>query len=173
MAKNPQHDPKQEFLTLVEAHQGIVNRVSVLYSASTHERDDLRQEILLQLWHSFPSFRGSAAFSTWMFRVALNTALLTRRRQRARPRTTELAESEPAPSAPDTDADLGRLQDCIRALPELDRAIILLYLERQPHDLIGELTGLSRKNVGVRVVRIKARLRACLEARRKDFERTS
>lgn len=154
---------KREFLELVETHQGIVHKVCALYAADDDDRQDLRQEILMQLWRSFPSFRGGSRFSTWMYRVALNTALLARRRQRSRPRWGSLPEPEPA--APDrarNDPDVERLNWCIRRLPELDRAVILLYLEQYRHEEIAELTGLSRQAVGVRIVRIKGRLRECL-----------
>jgi RNA polymerase sigma-70 factor (ECF subfamily) len=154
---------QREFLDLVEAHQGIVFKVCALYAADESERQDLHQEILMQLWRSFPSFRGDSRFSTWMYRVALNTALLARRRQHSKPRWEPLPELESAsPDPPGTDLDAKHLQRCIRRLPKLDRAVILLYLEQHKHEEIAELTGLSRQAVGVRIVRIKKRLRECL-----------
>jgi len=159
-------DRQREFLDLMEAHQGIVGKVAWLYAGSPDEREDLRQEIVMQAWRSFGSFRGDSRFSTWMYRVALNTALLARRRRRARPVTEALSESSPlpAPAAPGSDPDLERLQDCIRRLRELDRAVILLYLEQHTHEEIAELTGLGSKNVSVRISRIKKQLRDCLTA---------
>ena len=154
---------QREFLDLVEAHQGIVFKVCALYATDEGERQDLRQEILMQLWRSFPSFRGGSRFSTWMYRVALNTALLAHRKQCSRPRWGSLPKPEPAaPDPPETDPDVEQLQRCIRRLPELDRAVILLYLEQHRHQEIAELTGMSRQAVGVRIVRIKKRLRECL-----------
>ena len=151
------------FLDLVEAHQGIVLKISTLDAADEHERQDLQQEILMQLWRSFPSFHGDSRDSTWMYRVALNTVLLARRKQRSRPRCGPLPEPQSAASeAPGDELDLEQLYQCIRQLPELDRAVILLYLEQHKHEEIAELTGLSRPAVGVRIVRIKKRLRECL-----------
>ena len=154
---------ESEFLRLVEAHQGIVHRTCALYASRPEDRDDLRQEILMHLWRSFPTFRGSSRFSTWMFRVALNTALTARRRLRSRPPAASLDAVEPPASdaapRPGPGPTVDDLQVCIRELPEIDRAVILLYLERHTHEEIAELTGLSRKNVGVRIVRIKQRLR--------------
>ena len=123
--------------------------------------DDLRQEILTRLWQAFPSFRGEARFSTWMYRVALNTALMERRSRRTRPRETPLSAEHPpvAPTPLGVDPDRERLHREIRRLSELDRAVILLYLEQHTHAEIADLTGLGRKNVGVRIVRIKRRLR--------------
>ncbi len=157
-------DQQREFLDLVEAHQGIVHRVSALYAERAAEREDLQQEILMQLWRSFPSFRGGSRFSTWMYRVALNTALMARRSRRARPAATPLSETNPpvADRTPGSDPDVERLQRCIRRLRELDRAVILLYLEQHTHEEIAELTGLGRKNVGVRIVRIKRQLKEWL-----------
>lgn len=154
---------QREFLDFVEAHQGIVHKVCALYAVRDGERQDLRQEILMQLWRSFPSFHGGSRFSTWMYRVALNTALLARRKQSSRPLCGSLPEPEPAaPHPPAADLDVEQLHRCIRRLPELDRAVILLYLEQHRHEEIAELTGLSRPAVGVRIVRIKKRLRECL-----------
>jgi RNA polymerase sigma-70 factor (ECF subfamily) len=154
---------QRKFLDLVGAHQGIVFKVCSLYAAEELEQQDLRQEILMQLWRSFPSFHGDSRFSTWMYRVALNTALLARRRQRSRPRWESLPEAEPAaPDRPEANLDVEQLHRCIRRLPKLDRAVILLYLEQYKHAEIAELTGLSRPAVGVRIVRIKKRLLECL-----------
>jgi RNA polymerase sigma-70 factor (ECF subfamily) len=149
------------FLDLVHRHQRIVGHVCALYARTPDERDDLYQEIVLQLWRSFPGFRGDAKFSTWMYRVALNTALLSRRRGARRIETTTEVDLADAPAtAPDRDDDdLRALYAAIRSLPPLDRAIVLLYLEQHTHDEIAAITGLEPKNVGVRIVRIKQRLR--------------
>jgi RNA polymerase sigma-70 factor (ECF subfamily) len=80
----PRDELQRRFVDLVEAHQGIIHKVSALYAERPDEREDLHQEILTQLWRSFRTFRGEARFSTWMYRVALNTALLTRRHRRRR-----------------------------------------------------------------------------------------
>ena len=159
----PNLELQRRFLDLVELHQGIIFKISTLYAADDSERQDLRQEILMQLWRSFPSFRGNSQFSTWMYRVALNTVLLVRRKQRLLPRWGSLPEPEPAMHDPAGDElDVEQLYQCIRRLPELDRAVILLYLEQYKYVEIAELTGLSRPAVGVRIVRIKKRLQECL-----------
>jgi RNA polymerase sigma-70 factor (ECF subfamily) len=159
----PHGDRERRFLDLVESHQGILHKVCALYAETRDKRDDLRQEILMQLWRSFPSFAGRSLFSTWMYRVALNTAMLRRRRLRTQPVTDTLDQSEPlAAASTGDDPDVERLHRCIRRLKELDRAVILLYLEQHTYEEIAELTGLTRKNVSVRIVRIKQRLRECL-----------
>ena len=163
----PRDELQRRFLDLVEAHQGIVHKVSALYAERPDAREDLHQEILTQLWRSFRSFRGEARFSTWMYRVALNTALLARRRGRRQPQRDAGPEEggpvEPASvAATESGPDVERLRRCIRKLRELDRAVILLYLEQYTHDEIAELTGLTRGSVKVRIVRIKKRLRQSL-----------
>jgi RNA polymerase sigma-70 factor (ECF subfamily) len=156
-------DLQREFLDLVEANQGIVHNVCRLYAESPDERQDLHQEILMQLWRSYGSFRGESRFSTWMYRVALNTALMARRWRRRRSDTGPLPMTEPATAeASQSGRDVERLHRCIRELRELDRAVILLYLEQHTYEEIAELTGLTRGNVSVRIVRIKVRLRECL-----------
>jgi RNA polymerase sigma-70 factor, ECF subfamily len=155
------------FLELIEQHAGILHRVRSLYAVDPDDGKDLVQEILMQLWRSFPSFRGEAAFSTWMYRVALNTALLRRRKSRARAREEADPEALAAiPAGPDPpDPDVATLYRCIRELPSLDRAIVLLHLEGQSYEEIARTTGLGRGNVGVRLVRIRGRLRQCLAGR--------
>jgi RNA polymerase sigma-70 factor (ECF subfamily) len=161
---DPGPDRQAAFLELIEKHQGILHRVRSLYAVDADDGKDLVQEILMQLWRSFPSFRGEAAFSTWMYRVALNTALLRRRKSRARaregsdPETLAAVAAGPDPANP----DVATLYRCIRELPALDRAIVLLHLEGQSYEEIAGTTGLSRGNVSVRLVRIKGRLRDCL-----------
>jgi RNA polymerase sigma-70 factor (ECF subfamily) len=157
-------DRQAAFLELIEQHGGILHRVRSLYAVDPEDGKDLVQEILMQLWRSFPSFRGEAAFSTWMYRVALNTALLRRRTARARAREEADPETLAAVAAePDQpNPDVATLYRCIRELPPLDRAIVLLHLEGQSYEEIAGTTGLSRGNVGVRLVRIKGRLRDCL-----------
>jgi RNA polymerase sigma-70 factor (ECF subfamily) len=163
----PATDRQAAFLERIEQHQGILHRVRSLYAVDPDDGRDLVQEILLQLWRSFPSFRGEAAFSTWMYRVALNTALLRRRRSRARAREESDPEALASVAArPDpANPDVASLYRCIRELPSLDRAIVLLHLEGQSYEEIAGTTGLSRGNVGVRLVRIKGRLRECLAGR--------
>lgn len=159
---------RRQFLELMETHQGILHRICSLYSDGADDHQDLFQEILLQLWRSYGSFQGKASLTTWMYRVALNTALLARRRIARRPITVLdaaiVAYSAPAAS-PEQDDEIRLLHACIQQLPAVDRAIVLLYLEERSYDEIAEIVGLSRSNVSVRLVRLKQRLRTALEQR--------
>ena len=158
----------QAFVDLVYEHQGILHRICSVYASSTEDREDLYQEMLMQSWRSFASFDGQSKFSTWLHRVALNTALLHRRKDSVRRKlpcetgtSVDLAPDERSERDPDVDL----LYRCIQELPTLNRAIVLLHLERYTYQEIAEITGLSRANISVRLVRIKQRLRELLLAK--------
>jgi RNA polymerase sigma-70 factor (ECF subfamily) len=158
----------QEFVDLVFQHQGVLHRICSVYGPTPEDRDDLYQEILTHAWRSFASFSKKAKFSTWLYRVALNTAFLSRRKRSAQP---EFVTSDgDAPEAAVYE-NAGRQQDvellyrCIQELKTLDRAIVLLYLEQHTYEEIAEITGLSRSNISVRLVRIKEKLRRLLLAK--------
>lgn len=165
---NRKQEQYQSFVDLICEHQGILHRLSAVYATQPVDKEDLYQEMLLQTWRSFGSYNGQAKFSTWLYRVALNTALVYRRKDSRRrdlptasgetAETTAFEESRPQ-------ADVEMLYGCIQELPELDRAIILLHLEQHAYQEIADITGLSRGNVSVRLVRIKARLRQLLIAK--------
>ncbi len=156
------------FVDQIYEHQGILRRICSVYASSPEDREDLYQEILLQSWRSFASFNGQAKFSTWLYRVALNTALLRRRRSAGQPAIRFQAEGDMDGAVEDRsegDMDVALLQRCIQELPALNRAIVLLYLEQRPYEEIAEITGLSRSNISVRLVRIKDELRQLLLAK--------
>ncbi len=159
-------DRKRRFLELVEQNQDIVHKISALYTQNTDDRKDLVQEIVCQLWKSYQSFRGDSKFSTWMYKVALNTALLNLRRCRSSVRTESLNERHADIPAEVSDQDehgnIGRLYGAISQLRALDRAIILLFLEQFTYREISGLVGISESNVSVRLVRIKKRLKELL-----------
>ena len=154
-----------EFVDLIYEHQGIVHRICSIYGSSPEDREDLYQEVLMQSWRSFASFNGQSKFSTWLYRVALNTALSRRRNA---PGTREIASQTgtsldiAVEECSDSDSDVELLHQCIQELPMLNRAIILLYLEQRTYEEIAEITGLSRTNISVRLVRIKDELRQLL-----------
>lgn len=154
------------FLELIEKHQGILHRICLAYTHAEEDRRDLFQDMLLQLWRSFATFRGQSSFTTWAYRVALNTALLFRRKAARRPDLAQGGEEQfaslPVEDAPPQDAT-EMLRQAIRELGPLDRAIVLLHLEERAYEDIAEVTGLSRSNVSVRLVRLKEQLRCALE----------
>lgn len=165
---SPSTDPAARFVSQVHAAQGILHRVCAVYSRTPEEKQDLWQEILLQLWRAFPAFRGQAAFSTWMYRVALNTALMHRRgRGRGLPVVPLQDLDPPAPSGPSLESEEGvrLLYDAIHRLDPIDRAVILLRLDDKSYAEIAEITGLGESNVSVRLVRAKEKIKQDMVAR--------
>ncbi|WNJ18177.1 sigma-70 family RNA polymerase sigma factor [Pontibacter sp. G13] len=163
---------QQAFTDLLDAHQGILIRMSRVYSRNESDRKDLFQEMVFQLWRAWPNYRGEAAASTWMYRVALNTALkfysLLRRKK---DRSMELSAISFEPSHQDTpeqqverDSQVDRLYACISQLPEPDRTIVLMYLEELPYREIAQVTGLTENHVAVKMKRAKSKLFNCLNA---------
>jgi RNA polymerase sigma-70 factor (ECF subfamily) len=152
-----------DFLQRVGAHEGVLRRLAAVYARNPSDRDDLLQDMLVQLWRSFGSFRDDASFSTWMYRVALNTALMGRRSGARRPEArVEETVVEALPGASGNE-DVRDLYSLVRALPELDRAVVALWLEGHSYEEIAEVTGLGRSNVSVRLVRAKEKLRTAVE----------
>lgn len=133
-----------------------------MYESDTEARNDLFQEIVLQLWRSFTSFRGEAKITTWMYRIALNTAISGLRKQNRKIPTEDIHESHHNISdqpCDEREEDFQRLQWAIRQLSEIDRAMIMMALDEVPYDEIAETIGITQNNVRVRMNRIRERLR--------------
>ena len=146
---------------MVYAHMGIIYKICRLY-ARGEDQEDLKQEIIFQLWKSYPSFRGDSSFQSWMYRVALNTAMLGLRARKLK--YTHLSDRES--EVPDEDTSAGELETKIRQLynhisklNDLDKTIIFLYLEAFSYEEIASISGISKANVSVRLVRIREKLR--------------
>jgi len=154
---------EQEFLDHIIRNEDMVHKICNMYSSSYEERQDLKQEIVYQLWRSFSSFRGDSKFQTWMYRVALNTAIYFNKKKI--PETTDLSnfEAEEDTSYKELEEQLRKLYMAIRTLNPMDRAIIFLYLEKYSYEQIGEIVGITIKNVSVRIVRIKEKLRIIIK----------
>lgn len=144
---------QQEFLTLIRQHQGIVYKLVNLYARNEEDKKDLYQEILLQAWKSYASFRGEAQFSTWLYRIALNT-ILTANRKTQPIYVAEVPEALEHPNGEERQ----RLQAAIRQLPETDRAIISLHLDGYDNKEIAAIVGISANNTGVKLHRIRQQL---------------
>ncbi|WP_111672777.1 RNA polymerase sigma factor [Algoriphagus litoralis] len=154
------HSIEDHFIETINQHRGILHKVSGIFLKGFEEKEDLIQEMLFQLWKAFPGFSGNSKFSTWMYRVCLNTAL-TYSKKKSKSTFEELEEHHLQITTESGDLDQDRvrmLYEAIEMLSPLNRAIILLYLENQSYDEIAEITGLSRSNVSVRLVRAKKEL---------------
>jgi len=154
------------FLDQLNQHRGIAYKISLAYEADPDERADLLQEMIYQLWRSYPTFTSQAKFSTWMYSVCLNTALAYRRRANKRQHLPLVPHHEQIPDPPPdnrTEA-MQWLFDAIATLSPLNKAIVLLYLDDLSYQEIATITGLSKANVSVRLVRIKRELESRLPA---------
>ena len=158
-------DPDQQelFLTLLDEHRKILHKVASSYARDAEDRADLLQDMIGELWRAFPSWDRQRRYSTWMYRIALNTAISWLRQESRRHRRIVTAEPMlleiAAPEAEEPDERLAQLRSIITRLPATERALVLLYLDGLRHDAIAEVLGISESNVGTRINRIKQRLR--------------
>lgn len=146
-------------MDMVRAHEGIIYKLVNLYAMDLEDRKDLVQEIMYQAWKGIGHFEGRSSFSTWLYRVSLNTILTQKRKQgnlRVEAGVDELSAIAPETASMSMEAKL--LYRAIRALPETDRAIISLHLDGYSHSEIAGIIGLSEGNVRVKVHRIKKHL---------------
>lgn len=155
-------DIDQEFLKLLNRYQPVIHKVCHMYADSPEDRRDLFQETLYQLWRSYPSFTGRSDFGTWMYRIALNTAITALRKERRKPEHVQIDDGllqEVTPS--DTLDEAQRtnlLYRAIRRLNQIERALVLLYLEDLSYKEMSDILGLSESNIGVKLNRIKTKL---------------
>lgn len=151
------------FLALMAEHQGIIHKICRLYRDSREDREDLFQEITFQLWKSFPSFKGNSLISTWLYRIALNTAIASYRKEKP---TIDYVETLPEFAEESQNEELilrqERLLTAIKQLSESEKAIIALYLEDLSYLQIAEILGISENNVGVKINRIKTKIQQLL-----------
>ncbi|MFP4089899.1 MAG: RNA polymerase sigma factor [Cyclobacteriaceae bacterium] len=149
---------KKEFLALVQQHGGVMQKIIRLYVDDPEERQDMLQEILLQAWRSYPSFQRKSKFSTWLYRVSLNTVLTAMRQWKRQPKKTDLETvAQLAAESADT-SDREWLYRSIRLLPEVDRMIITLHLDGYQNEEIADITGMQKGNVALKLHRIKKKL---------------
>ena len=151
-----------DFTQLISDNEGALFKISTLYTNDRDSQKDLYQEMVLQLWRSFDQFKGKAKQSTWLYRVALNTAISFLRQSKKHKPMMELDQVLPQLSTEGNELleeRLRMLQEQIKKLDSLEKGIILLYLEERSYDEIASITGLSPTNVGTRLSRIKNKLK--------------
>lgn len=162
MTKELEHN----FIDLLEKHQNIVHKVCRLYTNSQDAHNDLFQEITIQLWKAYPKFRGEAKFSTWMYRVALNTAITLYRKSKRRIKTQDfdnvLYKIKTEEYDDTAEQQLSVMYAAIRELNDIDKALVFLYLEDKNYSEISEMLGISEVNARVKMNRIKKKLKSIL-----------
>ncbi|HEX9511484.1 MAG TPA: sigma-70 family RNA polymerase sigma factor [Puia sp.] len=150
---------KPGFLKLINDNQRVIFKICNLYCNNGTDREDLAQEIIYQLWRSGDSFKEEYKFSTWMYRIALNVAISFYRKKLTSPIVTvkdnHLDIANPVEDKEGLEENIVRLQKFIDGLKELDRAIMLLYLEEKTYREIAEIVGISETNAATKISRIK------------------
>lgn len=158
---------EKEFLEIIEQNQGIIHKVCGIYYDTQQDKDDLFQEVLIQLWKSYPKFRKESKVSTWMYRVALNTAITSFKKNKRRPDQHQL-QYENFQKGDDsydveTEEHIKVMHRAIKKLTGVEKSIILLYLEDKKYEEIAEITGITQNYVRVKMNRIKKKLKVLME----------
>ncbi len=155
------HSLEQKFEELLKEHKSMIYSVCYMFSDSKAKVEDLFQETLVNLWRGFARFRGDCNVKTWIWRVCFNTCISSSRKQKRMPSHVPLSVDIDLFTATDDDSrQIRLLQKRIGRLGLFDRAIVMLWLENLSYDEIGEIVGITAKNVSVRLFRIKEQLRS-------------
>ena len=153
---------EQEFLSVIKEYERVIYKVCYLYTSRNATLNDLYQDVVLNLWRAYPKFRGECKISTWIYRIALNTCISFIRKEKNVPEIETLTPYESEWMTEEQDSFqlmLKELYYLIGQLGQLDKSIILLYLEEKSYEEISEITGLTVTNVATKLNRIKEKLR--------------
>ncbi|WP_340066713.1 RNA polymerase sigma factor [Ascidiimonas aurantiaca] len=162
MIKQLEHN----FVTELERHQNIVHKVCRIYTNDEDAHKDLFQEITIQLWKAYPKFRGESKLSTWMYRVALNTAITLYRKSKRSVNTQNIDHVDfkisTEPYDDTEEKHLKLMYEAIKQLNDIEKALVFLYLEEKDYTEISETLGITEVNARVKMNRIKTKLRTIL-----------
>jgi len=154
---------QKEFLELIQQHKGLIYKVCHIYAHDEASKQDLFQEIVIQLWKSFGSFRGEAKISTWMYRIALNTALTDLRKRKTKVDLHYTDQSnldiEEVEYDSQRDEEEKLLYSAIAKLSQIEKAVVMMYLEDKSYEEMEEVLGISQGTLRVKMNRIKEKLR--------------
>jgi len=150
---------EKQFEQLAQTHKATIYTVCYLFSNVQDEVADLFQECLINIWKSWPSFEGRSDVRTWIYRVCLNVCVSLDRKRKRHPAVPLTMDINPYEEDNQNSKQMELIRQRINQLPPFDRAIILLWLENMSYDEIGAIVGISAKNVGVRLVRIKEQIK--------------
>ena len=152
---------KKAFVAVIQANKGLIHKAASLYTNSVEDAEDLYQDIVYHLWKGFANFRGDAKISTWIYRIALNTAITYLKKEKRKPRLQPVTESLLNRSeTTDTAATeaMEKLFTQLKALNAVEKGLIFLYLEGKSYEEIAGITGFTVSNVGTRLARIRQKL---------------
>lgn len=151
---------EQEFLSVIQEYSRVIYKVCYLYTTPNATLNDLYQEVVLNIWKAFPKFRKECKISTWIYRIALNTCISFIRKEKNIPEIISFTqEADRIEEDDEKQLMLNTLYRMINRLGQLEKSIILLYLEEKKYEEISEITGLSITNVATKISRIKDKLR--------------
>jgi len=152
---------EQEFLSVIKEYERVIYKVCYLYATKNAPLNDLYQEVVLNIWKAFGKFRGESKISTWIYRIALNTCISFIRKEKNIPEIVTLTQeaSWMTDEQDELQVMLKELHQLINRLGQLDKSIILLYLEEKSYEEIAEIMGLTVTNVATKLSRIKDKLR--------------
>jgi len=149
---------ENKFTELLYQNQGIVHKICNLYFSNRLEKEDYQQELIIQLWKAFPSFKNQSKFSTWMYRVCLNAAIDILRKEKTQPQFVKFDNTEAnkfVDNSDESSSNHEKLFQVINKLSAIDKAMITLYLDEFSYKEIAEIVGISESNTGVKINRIK------------------
>lgn len=154
------------FVNLLEEHQNILHKICKLYTSDIDAHKDLFQEMVIQLWKAYPSFKGDSKFTTWAYRVALNTAISLYRVKKRKITTVEWDNSLQNIKYEEYDdqheIQLSTLYTAVRKLNDIEKALVYMYLEDKDYAEISETLGISEVNARVKMNRIKTKLKTMI-----------
>lgn len=172
-----EEDQAALFQRWIRDHLGLVIKIVRSFAAKPEDQDDLLQDVLVNLWSSIPRFRGDSKETTWIYRVAIQTAMIWRRGERRRQKhqssymNNVLLANQPRGASENGDHELiDQLYEAIRQLPKLDASVALMHLDGLTYGEIGEVLGISENYVGVKLCRIRRELLARMGSHREDGE---
>ena len=157
---------EQEFLSRLERHKGILFKVSKMYMDTKDDQDDLFQEITFQLWKAYDSFKGESQFSTWMYRVAINTSIVFLKKEKRKTDKYELSTDnikEEESDAENKENQIEHFYKAVQKLEKIDKAIIFYQLEGFSHKEIADNLGISEGNARVKLNRAKDKLKLIIK----------
>lgn len=153
---------KEQFVSDFEKNIGIILKISRAYTKTNHDREDLINDIALELWKAYPNFKGDSKISTWFYRIALNVSMNYNRKKKPVllffPEANQTKVSDWLDNNEDNEK-IDLLYECIDDLNDFNKAIIILYLDGNSYDEISMITGISKTNVGTRISRIKEQIK--------------